>query len=140
MKKIYSKIKPTLLLHMIVRKKDIIDRTNVITGENNLQLATLNMEKGTTFKPHHHINKYLLFHNAYPQESWIIVQGSAKIIMYDIDNKIIGEEILYPGDASITLRGGHNYVALEEDTIVYEYKTGPYFGQKRDKKFIHGRK
>ena len=56
--------------------------------------------------------------------------------MYDLDDTIIHEPILNPGDISMTFRGGHNYVALEEDTIVYEYKTGPYKGQENDKTFI----
>jgi hypothetical protein len=49
---------------------------------------------------------------------------------------VITEEILEPGDISLTLHGGHNYVALEEDTLVYEFKTGPYLGQEKDKVFI----
>ena len=43
---------------------------------------------------------------------------------------------LLPGDASFTLYGGHTYKILEQDTIVYEYKTGPYLGQTFDKEFI----
>ena len=54
----------------------------------------------------------------------------------DIDDKIIAEPILKAGDASFTLYGGHTYEILEDDTLVYEYKTGPYEGQKLDKKFI----
>jgi hypothetical protein len=45
-------------------------------------------------------------------------------------------EILHVGDASFTLEGGHNYEILEDNTLVYEYKTGPYEGQEMDKKFI----
>ena len=56
---------------------------------------------------------------------------------YDIDDKLIAEPILEPGDASFTLHGGHTYEILEEDTIVYEYKTGPYEGQTLDKVFIN---
>ena len=33
--------------------------------------------------------------------------------------------------------GGHTYEILESDTLVYEYKTGPYEGQKLDKEFIN---
>jgi hypothetical protein len=33
----------------------------------------------------------------------------------------------------MTFQGGHNYLALEEDTVVYEYKTGPYYGHAMDK-------
>jgi hypothetical protein len=33
---------------------------------------------------------------------------------------------LSQGDAVITLRGGHNYLSLEDGTIAYEVKSGPY--------------
>jgi hypothetical protein len=56
--------------------------------------------------------------------------------LYDIDDQVIATPILYPGDASFTLYGGHTYEILEEDTIVYEYKTGPYEGQSLDKTFL----
>ena len=46
------------------------------------------------------------------------------------------EPILEQGDASFTLEGGHNYQILEDNTLVYEYKTGPYEGQKLDKVFL----
>ena len=46
------------------------------------------------------------------------------------------EDILKDGDCSITLYGGHTYEALEEGTLVYEFKTGPYEGQELDKRFI----
>jgi len=48
----------------------------------------------------------------------------------------VSTEILYVGDASFTLEGGHNYEILEDNTLVYEYKTGPYEGQEFDKTFI----
>jgi hypothetical protein len=63
-------------------------------------------------------------------------KGSVKCIFYDIDD-IIATPILKAGDASFTLYGGHTYQILEDDTIVYEYKTGPYEGQKLDKVFLN---
>ena len=45
-------------------------------------------------------------------------------------------EIFILPDASFTLYGGHNYLFLEDNTIVYEYKTGPYKGQSMDKVFL----
>ena len=56
--------------------------------------------------------------------------------MYDIDDSLIGEEIIKKGDCSMTFEGGHTYEILEDDTVVYEYKTGPYTGQANDKVFI----
>ncbi len=136
MKKIYSKIDETKLLHIIVRKNEITPgRENIISEENFIQCSRLNLDKGTTFKPHKHLWKERN-REVIAQESWVVIQGSVKCIFYDIDDSILTTEILYFGDASFTLEGGHNYEILEDNTLVYEYKTGPYEGQEFDKKFI----
>ncbi len=136
MEKIFSKIKPYKLLHVVNRISEIESRNEVIPENNFLQCATLKMEKGKTFPPHKHIIKDRHYTEQIAQESWVVIKGSVKCIFYDIDDTIISEPILKPGDASFTLYGGHTYKILEEDTIVYEYKTGPYEGQKLDKTFI----
>ena len=136
MEKIYSKVDPSKLLHLIVRKEEITPgRQDIIPEDNFIQCSILNMEKGKTFKPHKHIWKERT-RNVIAQESWIVLQGSVKCIFYDIDDAIVAEPILYPGDASFTLEGGHNYLILEDNTLVYEYKTGPYEGQALDKTFL----
>ena len=136
MEKIYSKVDPLKLLHLIVRKEEITPgRQDIVPEENFIQCSILNMEKGKTFRPHKHIWKEKT-RNVIAQESWVVIQGSVKCIFYDIDNTIIAEPILYPGDTSFTLEGGHNYFILEDNTLVYEYKTGPYEGQALDKTFL----
>ena len=57
--------------------------------------------------------------------------------MYDLDDTILATPTLKQGDASFTLYGGHTYEILEDDTLVYEFKTGPYEGQILDKEFIN---
>jgi len=136
MENFYSKVEEGKLLHMVVRKEDILTgRKDVVSEENFIQCSILNMEKDKTFKPHRHIWKERT-RNVIAQESWIVVQGSVKCIFYDLDNTVLAEPILNVGDASFTLEGGHNYLILEDDTLVYEYKTGPYEGQALDKTFI----
>ena len=136
MKLIYSKVNPDKLLHIVVRKDDIVSgRTEVVSEEHFIQCALLNMEKDKTFKPHKHIWKNRT-RDVIAQESWVVIQGKVRCTFFDIDDNIIEEPILNSGDASFTLYGGHTYEILEEDTLVYEYKTGPYEGQKLDKTFI----
>ena len=136
MEKIYSQIEPNKLLHLINRVNEIEDRTNVVDDEQFLQLATLRMYKGQTFKPHKHIWKRPPRNTVIAQESWIVVKGRVRCLFYDLDDKLIATPIIGAGDCSMTFEGGHTYEILEEDTIVYEYKTGPYEGQERDKVFI----
>lgn len=136
MEKIYSKIDPSKLLHIINRLDEIEGRTEVVPEDNFIQCATLKMPNGKTFNPHKHITKDRHYTEQIAQESWIVIKGSVRCIFYDIDDQIIATPILYSGDASFTLYGGHTYEILEDDTIVYEYKTGPYEGQSLDKVFI----
>jgi len=134
MEKFYSKIIPDTLLHIVYRCDEINGRTNISPDEEFLQLASMKMNKGQTFKAHKHLVVEKVTNIA--QESWLVIKGSVKCIFYDLDDTIFAEPVLLPGDCSITFRGGHNYLILEDDTIVYEYKTGPYLGQKLDKEFL----
>ncbi len=131
MKKYYDK--NGLLLHQIYRKSDFLNRENLCDDNQFLQCASLKLKLGDTFKPHKHLWKKVNYDNYIAQESWVIIQGKVKIFLYDLDNTLITEEILEAGDASFTFHGGHNYLALEENTLVYEYKTGPYEGIQNDK-------
>jgi hypothetical protein len=134
--KIYSKVDTTKLLHIIVRKEDMTPgRQDIVPEENFIQCSILNLEKDKTFRPHKHVWKRRDI-DVIAQESWVIIQGSVKCIFYDLDDTILVEHILNVGDSSFTLEGGHNYLILEENTLIYEYKTGPYEGQINDKTFI----
>jgi len=103
-------------------------------SEELIQMACFELPSGKTFRAHKHIPK-CSEHNI-TQESWIVVQGSVQAILYDVDDTILEKVTLCAGDCSITFRGGHNYKALEDHTIVYEAKTGPYLGQEQDKVFV----
>lgn len=136
MEKIYSKIEPNKLLHIINRMSEIEGRNNIIDDKHFIQCATLRLDKGKTFPPHKHIEKERTHINQIAQESWVIIKGRVRCKFFDIDDTLISDPILGVGDASFTLYGGHTYEILEDDTIVYEYKTGPYEGQDLDKVFI----
>jgi len=135
LEKIYSKTNPGILLHVVNRLSDIVERTDIAPAKEFIQLATLRMQKGKTFKPHKHIwkpgEKTVI-----AQESWVVISGRVRCLLYDLDDELIASPIIGPGDCSMTFEGGHTYEILEEDTIVYEYKTGPYRGQMKDKEFI----
>jgi cupin fold WbuC family metalloprotein len=134
---IYSKVLTDVLLHQLVYLEyQGLEpfRVNVSPETESLQVALICLGKDQTFKPHYHVNHDRNMPIA--QESWVVIRGRVKVIHYDIDNHIIKESILNPGDATITYKGGHNYVSLDDSTVVYELKTGPYLGQKADKDFI----
>lgn len=136
MELIYSKHEPRKLLHIVNRFDEISGRQEVIPEDEFLQLATLQMDKGKTFRAHKHIWKEHQEYETIAQESWVVIQGSVTVLFYDLDGLPLGTTVIRRGDCSVTLEGGHNYEILEDDTIVYEYKTGPYTGQINDKVFL----
>lgn len=124
------------VLHIIFRKQDAQrQRTDIVQPQEFIQVAALKLPNEKTFRPHKHLWSERFFHWYIPQESWVVVYGNVKVDYYDEDGNLVHQDLLTPGDVSITLRGGHNYTALGE-SMAYEFKTGPYMGQEIDKKFI----
>ena len=100
--KIYSKTDIKKLLHIVVKKDEMLPgREDIVPEDNFIQCSMLNLEKGKTFRPHKHIWKERT-RNIIAQESWIVIRGSVKCIFYDTNNEILSEPILYPGDVSFT--------------------------------------
>lgn len=133
------------ILHKIIRfenfdcseNNDSFTRTDVIDEDQFLQLSILEFELNVnTFKPHMHVWKTEHDFNHITQEAWVVIKGGVVVSYFDTDAKFICNKTLGPGDVSITLQGGHTYTITQPDTFVYEFKTGPYQGQKRDKVFI----
>jgi len=136
--KIESKVKECLL-HMVYREEDFTEaRTELVDADQFIQCAYLKLDEGKTFRPHKHIWKHPgeNYKRVIAQESWVIIRGKVKVFYYDINGELLETYILNAGDSSFTLERGHTYEILEDDTLVYEYKTGPYTGQKDDKVFL----
>jgi mannose-6-phosphate isomerase-like protein (cupin superfamily) len=133
--KILSKINNEIL-HIYIKKDFTKKREDIISEDNFLQLATLSLDKDQTFKPHQHIFKDVNYKKTIAQESWVVMEGSVRVDYYDIDGSFLISHVLYKGDCTVTLKGGHNYTSLEKNTYIYEFKSGPYEGIEKDKVFI----
>ena len=134
---IYSKVDKKILLHQLYKPslKEGIRRENLSPVNQSLQVSFLTMKKNQTFKAHKHI----IFNRNMPiaQESWVVISGRVKVFYYDLDDTLIFSREVESGSCTITYRGGHHYQSLEENTVVYEFKTGPYFGIDKDKVFLN---
>jgi hypothetical protein len=125
------------MVHRLSTADKSTERQEIAPPDQFLQLCLLSAQKDRTFPAHKHIWKEPFYDSVIAQESWIVVRGKVKINFYDLDDSFIESCVLEAGDCSLTFEGGHSYKILEEDTVVYEYKTGPYLGQKLDKEFIN---
>lgn len=135
MRQQFSKIDPTKLLYSIVRRGDITSyRTDASPDTEYLQLSARSIANNVTIRAHKHIP--FLRETNITQEAWIILQGSVEGCFYDLDDRLIERVIFNQGDSVVLFRGGHKLTTLKEDTILYEIKTGPYYGQEADKQHI----
>lgn len=109
-------------------------RDDIVDPQHSLQVATIKQDAGKTYRPHMHVINPRFNHQTC--ESWVVLSGAVRVWLYDIDGSILANTILRERDASITLMGGHNYEIREDNTIVLEYKSGPFNKFVEDKKFI----
>ena len=138
MQKVHSKINPGVLLSIIFRKEEMMWQQEPgidITPESEfLQVRSLKVPAEKAFRAHKHFPQQRT--TEMTQESLVIIQGVLEATIYDLDDKVLDTFILKSGDCIITLKGGHSFKALEENTSFYEHKNGPYYGLVKDKEFI----
>lgn len=134
---IYSRKEKEKLIHIVFKFNDGISEEvvrNEITPTNTfLQAMCFQIPANQEFKAHKH-NRIERSSNI-THEAFLILKGSIELSIFDVDNTFLDKFILREGDCSIIIEGGHSFKSLE-DTILYEFKNGPYFGREKDKEFI----
>lgn len=124
-------------LHLVYRPNDSVSgRKDIIDPKEILQISLIQSEKNTVFDPHIHIEKLLDHSSQITQESWVVVKGLVRVDYYNMSGVYIDSKEIKDGECSITLRGGHSYKILSDNTLIYEFKTGPYYGVEKDKVYI----
>ena len=135
MQKVYSKVVKDTLLLTLIKKNDVTNnRLDLSPEEESLQVSVKNLSKGTSFKPHKH-NKLIRTTDT-TQEAWVFLSGKVHAKFYDLDDTLILDTEMTAGDCVVVFRAGHSFEVLEQDTIIYEFKNGPYYGVEADKTFI----
>lgn len=133
--KIYSKLNSELLIACIINKNEITEeRINLSPTSEYLQGAAKIVNSGKRFPVHKH--NVCERNTDKTQEAWVIIDGAIKVYLHDIDDSFHSEYILSSGDCAIVFNGGHGFDVLNENTIIYEFKNGPYYGKDVDKTLI----
>ena len=136
MYKIFSKIKKKKLIHVFYRSKKNLDRINLSPNNEFLQASIIKFKDKKIIKSHHHLKHGIIKLKRPIQESWILLRGAAKLTYFDINNTKLKTFLMKSGDISITFQGGHELQILKKNSILCEYKTGPYNGTSKDLKYF----
>jgi cupin fold WbuC family metalloprotein len=111
-------------------------RMDATDPEEYLQCAIINMDKGKKFDPHVHIPCERITDTT--QEAWVVLKGKIQVTYYDEDCQVMHEDaVISAGGCTMSFWGGHKYQCLEDETVVYEFKSGPYFGKEADKRVFN---
>jgi len=131
MKKIYSKVEPEKLLHVIFDASEPIEsRADLTNPEQWLQVSVMNLPKGKKVNPHIHNPREQVASSApaVTQECWIILRGEIKASLFDLDRNLLHEQKMPQGHLLVTFSGGHS-LECEDGAVMVECKNGPYLGR-----------
>lgn len=131
MESIYSKIDQRLICSYIFRKDINEYRSDLSPVSEILQCCARKLKGGTFVAPHKHLPIERITIGT--QEAWVVVEGLVLATVYDINDSCIAEIELNSGSCMIFFNGGHSLTAIENNTIFYEFKNGPYYGFDTDK-------
>lgn len=124
-----------ILIAKILRNSQWPEGLTFYTEDKDfVQVSTWNYNAGKHLKAHSH--KICRRDSDRTQEVILVKSGKMKVYFYNKDDKLIKEDCLNMGDIAIIYAGGHAYDILEDKTLIFEVKNGPYPGIERDKKLI----
>lgn len=122
----------TLLAKVLRKNSQFNPGLSFLSHENDpIQVGVWNHSKNTVLQPHiHNIYEKLTDRTS---EVLIVSRGSIHADIYGYSENLVAEFTIEEGDILICLAGGHGYQILEENTLVFEIKNGPYPGPEVDR-------
>jgi hypothetical protein len=63
----------------------------------------------------------------------VIFSGKVECEIYDIDDQRLERQVLASGDCLVLFKGGHSLKVIDDKTVMFEFKNGPYLGINSDK-------
>lgn len=124
------------VIYAIHDSLDALKKDSLWYGENKegIQVSRMYHDKGKVVKAHSH--KFHPRSLDHTQECLIVFKGKIEFSFYDENKVFFDKIILNPGDLVVVYRGYHGMEVIEDDTLYFEIKTGPFTDIESDKEFI----
>ena len=117
----------------LVRGDWFPDRTEFLTpDEASLQIGMIVYGGGKAIQPHVHLPVTREVHGT--SECILVRRGACEIDIYTELKEHIATRPLRTGDIVLLLGGGHGF-RMQEDTVLFEVKQGPFVGMKDKERF-----
>lgn len=118
-------------LAKIIREEDFRTAGFISDNDEALQVGVFLNNSGAEIVNHVH-NKFKR-ENMETQELIYLIKGKLNARIYTENRKLVAERLLEAPCMIYLQRGGHGFTVMEDDTIFFEAKNGPYFGIDIDK-------
>jgi len=99
-----------------------------------IQASRMCYNKHKTFRAHKHLLRPRL--NNYTLECFIVYQGSIQVDIYSTKREYLKKLIAKAGDIVLIYRGYHDLEVLEDNSIFFEIKNGPFTTVEEDKVYL----
>ena len=130
---IHSILQPALVLAIHYKPEDSsLERRNLSETEDLLQIGVRILPEKFQVAPHRHLSVSNSRSGAI-QEVWILIKGTAMAKIFDLDDSVICDIQMEPGDLLTYKNGGHSLINHDAPSILYEVKSGPYLGPANDR-------
>lgn len=105
-------------------------RTDISPPDQLLQVSIVPLAAQREVRPHIHLPRTIpLPAETVTQECWLVLRGKIRVRLFDLDQTFLYEQELLAGFLLVTYNGGHALECLEKDTVILEFKNGPYLGK-----------
>ena len=126
-----SKVYSNLNLCKVVSFGKFLHRTNLTEPDQIIQASLIKMDRFQSVLRHEHlpIERYTVGTG----EGWLILNGSFEAEIFDIDQTSLGKFLLKKFDIILMFSGGHSLHAVKKNSVIFEFKNGPFKGSDSDK-------
>ena len=126
-----SKIYSNLNLCRVVNYGKFHHRTNLTEPDQIIQASLIKMTEFQSVSRHEHLP--IERHTTGTAEGWLVLNGSFEAEIFDIDQTSLGKYLLRKFDMILMFNGGHSLNATKKNSIMFEFKNGPFKGSDSDK-------
>lgn len=128
---INSRIETELNLCKIVRYGKFKGRVNLTEPDQIMQVSLGKISQFNPVQKHRHLP--IERSTTGTSEGWLVLKGCFEVEIFDVDYSSVGKFNLKKLDMILTFNSGHSLHATNDNSIICEFKNGPFKGSDSDK-------
>ena len=128
---INSRTETKLNLCKIISYGKFNSRVNLTEPNQIMQVSLARMSQFHSVQKHKHLP--IERSTIGTSEGWLVLKGRFEVEIFDTDHTSVGKFYLKKLDMILTFNGGHSLYATKHNSIICEFKNGPFKGSDSDK-------